>query len=70
MITGSDLTADRKHLVTVSLDFMLKVSFKERRTVKPPHVAVKSEIHLIEPHICKFSVYVVLLLSFTGLVLC
>nr|XP_040028059.1 telomerase protein component 1 isoform X1 [Gasterosteus aculeatus aculeatus] len=25
VITGSDLTADRKHLVTVSLDFMLKV---------------------------------------------
>lgn len=28
MITGSAVTADRKHLATVSLDFTLKVSLK------------------------------------------
>jgi len=29
IITASDITPDRKHLATVSLDFMLKVSLKQ-----------------------------------------
>lgn len=38
VITASDITADRKHLATVSLDFMLKVSPKQ----------ISLNFHLIE----------------------